>query len=531
MYVTALNKKNHAASRYRLIVPRSSLVTTMQDDPLPAPEVRFRAVADSAPPLIWVTDPAGRNTFVNRAFLEFIGISREESETYDWRTGVHPEDRDAYVGDFLAAIGEARPFSARLRARRHDGSWRWLESRGNPRVDETGRVIEFVGCSTDITEMIDTQRALQEADRRKDEFLAMLAHELRNPLASIMSGTRLLRRLPSSAIESEETRDMIERQVAQLARLVDDLLDVSRISAGRIALRCGVIDARIIVGRAIEMSRPLIDDHKHRLSISLPGEPVPVDGDAARLAQVISNLLNNSAKYTDPGGEIRLTAELAYDEARIRVCDNGIGIAAEDLPGIFELFNRVDRSQAYAEGGLGIGLTLARRLVEMHGGSLEASSKGPGLGSQFLVRLPLAIAPALQDPLPRDREAGAALHRRRILLIDDNESFATTMTSLLRLKGHEVRTVHDGATSLAAARDFRPDIVLLDIGLPGMRGYDIARELRKDAGLATTTIVAMTGYGREQDQRKAKAAGFDYHLTKPVDDEALSLLIEGAPPR
>jgi two-component system CheB/CheR fusion protein len=494
---------------------------------LPALGARFRAVADSAPIIIWVTDATGHNTFVNREFLEFVGITREESATFDWASAVHPEDREPYIGKFLAAVRDARPFNARMRARRYDGAWRWLESRGNPQVDSAGNVIEFVGCSPDITEIVDSQTALQEADRHKDEFLAMLAHELRNPLASIMSGTRLLRRLPAGAAESHETRDMIERQVVQLARLVDDLLDVARIGAGRIALRREVVDVRAVVGRAIEMSRPLIDDRRHRLSISLPGEPVPVDADAARLAQVVSNLLNNSAKYTDPGGEIRVSAELTYDEARIRVADNGIGIARDDLPGIFELFNRVDRSQAYAAGGLGIGLTLARRLVEMHSGALEASSEGPGRGSQFVVRLPLTPA-GVQPDMPSPSPPVAASHRRRILLVDDNESFAAAMTSLLKLKGHEVRTVHDGAASVAAAREFGPHIVLLDIGLPGIRGYDIAREMRGDPALAKATIVAMTGYGREQDQRKAMAAGFHYHLTKPVDDEALSLLIDAS---
>jgi CheY-like chemotaxis protein/anti-sigma regulatory factor (Ser/Thr protein kinase) len=330
--------------------------------------------------------------------------------------------------------------------------------------------------------------------------------------------------------ERAELIHVIESSGAQLARLVDDLLDVSRINVGHIALRREILDVRGVVGRAIEMSRPLIDDRRHRLSISLPGEPVTVDGDAARLAQVVSNLLNNAAKYTDPGGEIRLTAELSYDEARIRVADNGIGIAGGDLRGIFELFNRVDRSQAYAGGGLGIGLTLARRLVEMHSGSLEASSGGPGRGSEFVVRLPLALA-AAQPEKPDRPPRGPAPQRRRILLVDDNESFAAAMTSLLQLKGHAVRTVHDGAMSLAAAREFRPQIVLLDIGLPGIRGYEIAREMRKDPALAKTTLVAMTGYGHEQDQRLAKESGFDYHLTKPVDDEALSLLIEQAAPQ
>jgi PAS domain S-box-containing protein len=489
-------------------------------------DARFRRAADSTPIIMWVTDPDGHNIFVNRAFLDFVGISAEEGETFDWTQAVHPRDREAYTEKFQAALRERRPFRARMRARRHDGRWRWLESRGNPQLDAAGELVSFFGCSPDVTEILESQQALEEADRRKDEFLAMLAHELRNPIASVMSGSRLLRRLPATSPEVEATRDMIEREVRQLTRLVDDLLDVSRITAGRIELRREMIDLRSVVNRAIEASRGSVEDRRHRLAVSLPGEALPVEGDAARLTQVISNLLNNAAKYTQKGGEIRVMVEAVNAQAWIHVTDTGIGIAPEDLPRIFELFNRVERSQDYAEGGLGVGLTLSRRLVEMHGGSVAAQSEGPGRGSEFVVCLPLAaVAARPEEHAPGIR---APMHRR-ILLIDDNVPFASAMSSLLKLKGHEVHTIHEGAVALATAREVRPQVVLLDIGLPGMRGHDVARELRADATLSPMMIIAMTGYGQDRDQRRSRSAGIDHHLTKPIDDDALTALIEASP--
>jgi PAS domain S-box-containing protein len=489
-------------------------------------EARFRMAANSAPIIIWVTDAQGRNIFVNQVFLDFIGITSEEGEAYDWTQAVHPEDRDAYVGSFEAALHERRAFVGRMRARRHDGRWRWLESRGHPQLNAAGELVAFFGCSPDVTEILESQQALEEADRRKDEFLAMLAHELRNPIASIVSGSRLLRRLPPTSPEVEETRDMIEREVRQLTHLVDDLLDITRISAGRIELRRELVDLRTVVNRAIEGSRPSVEERRHRLAVSVSGDALLVEGDSTRLAQVLSNLLNNAAKYTEKGGEIRVMLEAVDREAWIHVADTGIGIASDDLPRIFELFNRVERTQDYAEGGLGVGLTLSRRLVEMQGGSVAAFSEGPGRGSEFVVRLPLASPPAPAVGHSADVRSPT---RRRILLIDDNVPFASAMSSLLKLKGHEVYTLHEGGVALATARAVRPQVVLLDIGLPGMRGYDVARELRADATLPPMMIIAMTGYGRERDQRRSRFVGIDHHLTKPIDDDALTALIEVSP--
>jgi signal transduction histidine kinase/ActR/RegA family two-component response regulator len=387
-------------------------------------------------------------------------------------------------------------------------------------------------------ELRHAKKALEEADRRKDEFLAVLAHELRNPLASIMAGTRLLRRPASSALESERTRHMIEQEVGQLSRLADDLLDVSRITTGRVTLRHETLDLRKVIKRALETTRPLFEVRKHRLDFELSRKPVPIYGDSVRLVQVLSNLLANAAKYTPKEGTIRLTAGMTGGHAVVRILDSGIGIASADLPYIFDLFNRVERSRDYAEGGLGIGLTLSRRLVDMHKGSLEAFSDGPRLGSEFVVRLPLvdALSEASKgraqpkgERVPRaGRSARSSPRTRRILLVDDNEAFATAMASLLNAMGHEVQAIHNGASAVATARTLQPQVVLLDINLPGKRGYDIAREFRADSVLADTLLIAVTGYGQEEDKRQAQAAGFDHHLTKPVDEHVLEMLIDKA---
>jgi CheY-like chemotaxis protein/two-component sensor histidine kinase len=300
---------------------------------------------------------------------------------------------------------------------------------------------------------------------------------------------------------------------------------VSRIATGRVILRQEALDLRKVVNRALETARPLFEAHKHRVHFNLPREPVRVRGDAVRLVQVLSNLLANAAKYTPPAGTIRLNVAMSEGQAVVRVADSGIGIAPADLPRVFDLFNRIERSRDHAEGGLGIGLTLSRRLVDMHKGSLEAFSDGPGRGSEFIVRLPLLDALLQDERLPPAAvQTHASPLSRRILLVDDNEAFATAMTSLLNAMGHDVRAIHDGAAALAAARAVRPQVVLLDINLPGKSGYDIAREIRSEPALGGTLLIAVTGYGQEQAQR----AGFDHHLTKPVDENVLERLINEA---
>jgi PAS domain S-box-containing protein len=383
---------------------------------------------------------------------------------------------------------------------------------------------------TDLTEP-KKHRDLQEADRRKDEFLAMLAHELRNPLAPIRNALHVVhirgreRRRPM-----REAWEMIERQTECLVRLVDDLLDVSRISRGKINLQKQPVDVATIVARAVESSRPLIDARRHALQVTLPDEPLPVDADVTRMAQVLLNLLNNSAKYTADGGRIWLTVERSGGRVIITVRDNGMGIPADILPRMFDMFSQAERTLDRAEGGLGIGLTLVKRLTEMHGGTVEAFSEGHGHGSEFVVRLRLlsgtspALAAGNQATRPR------ASPRKRILVVDDNRDSAESLAVLLRLVGHDVRTVHDGRQALVVAETYRPGLVLLDIGLPGIDGYEVARRLRAESWGEPMTLVALTGYGGEEDRRLAAAAGFDHHMVKPVDFEALHRLLAALEP-
>ncbi|MGH8566811.1 MAG: response regulator [Gammaproteobacteria bacterium] len=373
----------------------------------------------------------------------------------------------------------------------------------------------------EIIERRRAEEALREADRHKDEFLAMLAHELRNPLAPIRNSVEVLQRLELEEPKLDWARTAIDRQVGQLTRLVDDLLDVSRISRGKISLQKAPIDLTMIVERAIETSRPVIEARRHHLSVALPAEPVCLDGDLARLAQALGNVLHNAAKYTEEGGQIGLMAERTEGHVVLRVRDTGAGIPAATLPYVFDLFTQGDRALDRAQGGLGIGLALVKKLVELHGGRVEASSPGPGQGSEFTLRLPTGTAPPAAVTPPAAHEAPAAPSGRlRVLVVDDNTDSAESMAMLLGLQGHETRTALDGPAALEVAQVFRPELILLDIGLPGMDGYEVARRLRTEPHMETV-LIAMTGYGHEQDRREAQAAGFNYYLVKPVDPAAL----------
>ncbi len=366
---------------------------------------------------------------------------------------------------------------------------------------------------------------LKEADRRKDEFLAMLAHELRNPLAPLRNALYIVRqRGPERRAVSRQAWDLMDRQIGHLVRLVDDLLDVSRITRGRVELRKEVIDLAEVATRAVEAARPLIDARRHRLTYEGPPEPVRVEADPVRLTQVIGNLLNNAAKYTDEGGRITLTVGREVREAVVRVRDTGTGIPPEMLPAVFDLFTQAERTLDRAQGGLGIGLTLVRSLVEMHGGTVQVFSAGVGAGSEFVVRLP-ALAGAVEGGAGPGPGVAAAVTPRRILVVDDNVDSAESLALLLRLAGHRARTAHNGPGALAAARDFRPEVVLLDIGLPGMDGYEVARRLREWADGERVLLVAQTGYGQEDDRCRSRQAGFDAHLIKPVDPSVLQALL------
>jgi signal transduction histidine kinase len=366
--------------------------------------------------------------------------------------------------------------------------------------------------------------ALREADIRKDEFLAMLAHELRNPLAPLRHGLDILRRTPDGP-SAVEIRDVMDRQLHHLVRLIDDLLDVSRVSQGKIELRRENHQAADIFRAALEASMPLIDAAGHTLNVEQPEEPIWLDADLTRLAQVVGNLLNNAAKYTPAGGRITLSARVQNDTAVIAVADNGIGIPANMLPKVFQLFAQVDNNLDRAQGGLGIGLALVKQLVIMHGGTVEAASEGCGQGSIFTLRLPLAAGPE-PEALPQTIASEAAPARRlRVLVVDDSFEVAQTVGWMLEEIGHEYFLVDSGQKALQAAREFLPDAILLDIGLPGMDGYAVCRALRQEELFKTTPIIAQTGWGRDRDKSLATEAGFDHHLVKPVSMAALERLL------
>lgn len=372
---------------------------------------------------------------------------------------------------------------------------------------------------------------LKESDRKKDEFLAILAHELRNPLAPIRHAAEVLRAADPTQAQSNWAREVIERQVGQMTRLVDDLLDISRITTDRLELRRECVALSTVVSTAVEVSRPLIGGRGHTLILEVPPESIHVDGDHMRLAQVLSNLLNNAAKYTSKGGTIWLTVGQDGTSAVIKVRDTGAGIPPDLLPRVFEMFTQLDRSLERSQGGLGIGLTLVQRLVTLHGGTVEARSEGLERGSEFVVRLPaLAGSP---NPVPDDGATELAVsgfERRRILVVDDNRDGADSLAMLLRMLGSEVQTVYDGLNAVAAAGEFRPDVILMDIGLPGLNGYEAARRIRNESS-QDVILIAVTGWGQEEDRRKAYVAGFDHHLTKPVDASALREILSTTPPR
>jgi two-component system CheB/CheR fusion protein len=371
---------------------------------------------------------------------------------------------------------------------------------------------------------------LSEADRRKDEFLAVLAHELRNPLAPIRNAVHYLGLKASPDPALRNARDIIDRQVKHLVRLVDDLLDISRISSGKIGLRKERVSLALIVTNAVEASRPVIESENHQLTVTLPAEPVYLDADLTRLAQVLQNLLNNAAKYTPPGGKIGLHAEFDGHSVAIRVVDTGIGIPRGMLPRVFDLFTQVDRSIERSSGGLGIGLTLVQRLVELHGGTVEARSEGPDKGSEFIVRVPASVESSGDSAASNSSDAKLA-SRLRVLVVDDNIDAADTLTEMLRVSGHDVDTAYDGVAAIDAVDSHRPDVVLMDIGLPKLSGYDVARQIRESDPQRRIVLVAVTGWGQDEDRRRSQQAGFDHHLVKPVDPAWLDRIFASVAPK
>lgn len=492
-------------------------------------EQRFRVMADNSPVMIWVTDTRGSVEFVNEAYRRFFGVSEAEiGGEGGWYPLVHPDDAERAIEVMMSAIRVGRSFSSESRVRGADGDWHWIASEGTARFSHDGTFLGHVGSSVDITERKRAEEALHDANRRKDTFLAILAHELRNPLNPIKSAVEVLRLRGPQQPELVWGRNVIGRQVDNLSRLIEDLLDVSRISRGTLELRREPVELATILDEAVVASRPLIDARRHELRVRLPAEPIVLHADVVRLTQVFLNLLNNAAKYTPEQGRIWLSADREGHEAVVRVRDTGVGIAPAQLPNLFDMFYQADRGVERSHGGLGIGLTLVHRLIRLHGGSVQAFSAGVGEGAEFVVRLPVAHA-SEAGPGARSGEAGATPAPRRILIVDDNEDSADTLAELLRIHGSVVRTANDGASALEVAGEWRPEVVLLDIGMPRMSGYEVCRRLRAEAWGQGMIVIAQTGWGSQEDRLRSAQAGFDLHLTKPVDPTKLLRILAELP--
>ena len=485
-------------------------------------EARFRLMADQAPVMIWVTEPDGSCTYLGRSWYEFTGQTPETALGFGWLDAIHPGDRQAVRDNFLTANARGEPFRLEYRLRHRDGEYRWAIDAASPRFAENGAMLGYVGSVIDITDRKRDEEALREADKRKDEFLALLAHELRGPLAPLRNTLEIVRRAGDDPSTRREAAAMMDRQLGQLVRLVDDLLDVNRITRGRLDLRREPVELAPLVRHAIEYCQPIA----HELHVELPEDPILVDADPVRLVQIFGNLFHNACKYTPSSGEIFVTAAREGGEAVVSVRDTGVGIDPVDLPTVFEMFTQLGRSLESSTGGLGIGLAIVKHLVELHGGSVVASSEGKGKGARFTVRLPLLVDAHEPHPAPSTLTREAPMTApRRILVVDDNPDSATSLEKLLTMTGHEVRSVNDGLTGVAEAERFRPEVVLLDIGLPRLNGYDACRLIREQPWGTNMILVAVTGWGQEEDRRRSREAGFDGHLVKPVDlDELMKLL-------
>jgi PAS domain S-box-containing protein len=498
---------------------------------LQASELRFRTLTAHAPVGIFMSDLKGNCLFVNECWCDMAGLSFHEALGQGWVRALHPDDKERVVHDWYAAAEAGQQFNDEYRFRTPEGKVTWIHGKAVGICDDegdTGRVSGYIGTLTDITERREAVEALQEADRRKDEFLALLAHELRNPLAPLRNGLQVIRLASSDPKVVVKTRDMMDRQLSHMVRLIDDLLDVSRISLGKMELRRSRVLLADVVSSAVETARPALEAAGHELTVSLPPEPIPLDADVTRLAQVFGNLLNNSSKYTDHGGRIWLTANRDGDQVRVTVQDTGIGIPASALPNIFDMFSQVDRSIERSTGGLGIGLALVKGLVEMHGGMVQAESPGEGKGSIFTVRLPI-LRDRAESSLGEPAEAGAdsaAGSKRRILVVDDNRDSADSMALMLQLLGNEIRTAHDGLEAVALAEQFRPQVILMDIGMPRLSGYEATRRIREQPWGRGMAIIALTGWGQDVDRARSREAGCDSHLVKPVDLTGLEKLLK-----
>jgi len=491
-------------------------------------EQLYRAIGESIQYGVWICDAQGRNTYASDSFLKLAGITREQSSDFRWAERLHPDDREATMLAWEECVRTGKTWYREHRVLGADGAYHPILAQGVPIQDESGRTTGWAGINLDISTLKRTEHALREADRRKDEFLATLAHELRNPLAPIRNAVKILDLPTADERQRRWGRDVISRQVRHMSLLLEDLLDVSRITRGQLELKKDFVELQAVADLAIETARPLLESKRHRFSMDLPPGRVVLEVDPLRMSQVLANLLTNAAKYTDPEGQIELNAQLTDDGLILAVKDSGIGLSADSIPGLFEMFSQVNTALDRAEGGLGIGLGLVRGLVELHGGSVEARSDGLGHGSEFLVKLPRAAVASAAEKTSDERQGSVVVRARargKVLVADDNVDGAESLAIVLELSGYEVTRAHTGTDALEAARRLRPDAALLDIGMPGLTGYEVARRIRLEAWGRHSVLIALTGWGQQDDKQKAHAAGFDAHLTKPIDPTELEHLL------
>ncbi len=538
-WVVARGRLERDASGRAVGLPGVVIDITAQqlaDERLAEQSRRFDLMLSSISDFAYTFDLEGRFTYMNKALLDLWGITQEQAVGKNFHDLKYPYDLaetlQRQIQDVVRTgtrVVDETPYTSPTGKA---GVYQYIFS---PVMDADGRVIAVAGFTRDMTAQKDIEQALrkseeklQDADRRKNEFLATLAHELRNPLAPIRNGIHILKSTRAEGATTPDILPMMERQLTHMVRLVDDLMDVSRITRGRLELRKKRIDFSAVVKTALETSRPLIDANRHMLNVNVPSEPIQLDADLTRLSQVFSNLLNNAAKYTPDGGHIEFTAKRRDGEVIVSVKDSGSGIPPAMLSKVFEMFTQVDRTLERAQGGMGIGLTLVKKLVELHGGTVEARSAGTGQGSEFIVRLPIleSSAPLRTADASGLRRATAGL---RILVVDDNNDAAETLSMMLTMMGHQVRVFHDGLAGVEAARESMPDVMLLDIGLPFVDGYEVCRRIRSLPGGDKPVIIACTGWGQDEDRRLSQEAGFTTHIVKPVDPVELEKFIARLP--
>jgi PAS domain S-box-containing protein len=478
----------------------------------------------------WQWDAHSDVLLLSDRAADIFGLPRGKAITWTrLRDLLVDEDAERERLAVEGALATQSDYDIEYRVQRPSGGRCWIAARGRGLYTESGAVAGMIGIVQDISARKKAEEALREMDRRKDEFLATLAHELRNPLAPIRHAAQISRIPNATEGQKRWSTEVIIRQVQHMSLLLDDLLDISRITRGTLELRLEPTELASVIETAVETARPGIDTKRHKLVIDVPEEPVQIAADPLRLSQVLSNLLTNAAKYTDPDGEIRLSAFTTDGAITISVADTGIGIAPETLSSLFDMFSQARNGRDRSEGGLGIGLALSKGLIELHGGTIEARSRGAGFGSEFIMRLPRAAA-APQGEYRPARSAADSTVRRRVLVADDNRDGAESLAILLGVAGHEVSVVHDGAAALTALERMRPEVALLDIGMPGLNGYEVAKRVRQMSFGRSILLVAITGWGQDKDKARARQAGFDHHFTKPIEPELITDLLR-APPR